>query len=238
MQNLSAVTNDKDVATKEFVEHYGTCSTSAGTQNKTVNIPSLSQLSAGTVIRVNFLNAQSYNGSPTLDVNSLGAKYIRRRTSENAARYEWMAGEIITFIYDGTYWVIADGGISTTTYYGLTKLLTSVTSSSEVLSATPQSINHLAQYMISGAPVYSSSSTYEIGDRVRRGNYIYECKTQISTAEAWNSEHWDELPSLQTQIDGIEGLPAVTASDNGKVLTVVNGAWAAATLPTYQGGVS
>ena len=33
-------------------------------------------------------------------------------------------------------------------------------------------------------------------------------------------------------------LPTVSASDNGKVLTVVNGAWAAANLPTYQGGVS
>lgn len=33
-------------------------------------------------------------------------------------------------------------------------------------------------------------------------------------------------------------LPAVSASDNGKVLTVVNGAWAAANLPTYQGGVN
>jgi hypothetical protein len=33
-------------------------------------------------------------------------------------------------------------------------------------------------------------------------------------------------------------LPSVTSSDNGKVLTVVNGAWAAASLPTYNGGVS
>ncbi len=33
-------------------------------------------------------------------------------------------------------------------------------------------------------------------------------------------------------------LPTVSASDNGKILTVVNGAWAAANLPTYQGGVS
>lgn len=36
----------------------------------------------------------------------------------------------------------------------------------------------------------------------------------------------------------ITGLPAVTASDNGKYLKVVNGVWAAATLPTYNGGVS
>lgn len=33
-------------------------------------------------------------------------------------------------------------------------------------------------------------------------------------------------------------LPSVSASDNGKVLTVVNGAWAAASLPIYNGGVS
>lgn len=34
------------------------------------------------------------------------------------------------------------------------------------------------------------------------------------------------------------GLPAVSASDNGKILKVVNGAWAAATLNVYNGGVS
>lgn len=34
------------------------------------------------------------------------------------------------------------------------------------------------------------------------------------------------------------GLPSVSASDNGKILKVVNGTWAAATLNTYNGGVS
>jgi hypothetical protein len=34
------------------------------------------------------------------------------------------------------------------------------------------------------------------------------------------------------------GVPAVTASDNGKVLMVVSGAWVAAELPVYNGGVS
>lgn len=33
------------------------------------------------------------------------------------------------------------------------------------------------------------------------------------------------------------GLPSVTSSDNGKVLMVVNGAWAKASLPTYDGTV-
>lgn len=35
-----------------------------------------------------------------------------------------------------------------------------------------------------------------------------------------------------------DGLPTVTSSDNGKFLKVVNGAWATATLNTYNGGVS
>lgn len=36
----------------------------------------------------------------------------------------------------------------------------------------------------------------------------------------------------------IPSLPSVTSSDNGKVMMVVNGAWAAASLPTYNGEVS
>lgn len=32
-------------------------------------------------------------------------------------------------------------------------------------------------------------------------------------------------------------LPDVTSSDNGKVLTVVNGSWTKSDLPTYNGGV-
>lgn len=39
---------------------------------------------------------------------------------------------------------------------------------------------------------------------------------------------WTNAPS---------GLPSVSASDNGKILQVVNGAWAVASLPTYNGGV-
>ena len=36
----------------------------------------------------------------------------------------------------------------------------------------------------------------------------------------------------------VAGLPTVTSSDNGKVLMVQSGAWAVASLPVYNGGVS
>lgn len=35
--------------------------------------------------------------------------------------------------------------------------------------------------------------------------------------------------------NNVEALPAVTSSDNGKFLQVVNGAWAAATIPSANG---
>lgn len=42
---------------------------------------------------------------------------------------------------------------------------------------------------------------------------------------------------VQQQIEAIpDELPTVTASDNGKFLRVVSGAWAAETVQTYQGG--
>ena len=41
---------------------------------------------------------------------------------------------------------------------------------------------------------------------------------------------------VKAAIDAV--LPFVTSSDNGKVLMVSNGAWAAANLPLYNGGVT
>ena len=44
--------------------------------------------------------------------------------------------------------------------------------------------------------VYSSSSTYAIGDMVTHNHTIYECTTAITTAEEWNSEHWTIVPII------------------------------------------
>ena len=122
----------------------------------------------------------------------------------NAARYEWIAGEVLKLVYDGTYWVIENGGIATTTYYGDTKLTTSATSESEALALTPKSLNSLALNMIAGYPVYSTSATYEVGARVRYGYNIYKCRTAITTGESWTASHWEALPALQVQLEALE----------------------------------
>lgn len=43
------------------------------------------------------------------------------------------------------------------------------------------------------APVYSSSSTYAIGDYVTYNGVLYCCKSEIDAAESWTSGHWEAV---------------------------------------------
>ena len=90
---------------------YGTCETAAGTAAKVVTISGITSLDEGLSIRVKFTYAQTYDGTPTLNVNNLGAKNIKRVGSINAKQYEWREGEIIDFVYDGLSWIIVKVGI-------------------------------------------------------------------------------------------------------------------------------
>lgn len=181
--------------------YYGTSSTSAGTQTKTVTCSGFT-LETGATIFVKFTYGQTYNGVPKLNVNSTGAINVRYKGDTNGIRYMWSATEVMGFTYDGTYWVAIGRALATTTYYGVTKLTDSASSTSTTTSLTPASLNRAMQYTVTGYPVYSSSSTYAVGDKCRYGNYAYECNTAITTAESWTSAHWTALPDLQTQING------------------------------------
>lgn len=182
---------------------YGTCATGAGTQNKVVTTNSGDfVLEVGSMVRVKFTNAFTYNGTSRLNVDGTGNVDISRVGTTETTRYYVSAGEAIDFVYDGTDYLMARTGTATTTYYGLTKLTTSAYSTSTSTALTPASLNSFAQYVATGLPAYSASSTYERGDRVRYGNYMYECNTDIMTAEAWTAAHWTALDPLLEQIDG------------------------------------
>ena len=103
---------------------YTVCSTAASTQQKEITVDGITSLDEGLSIRVNFVNAQSYNGTPTLKVNTLTAKNIIRRTGETASQYEWKAGDVLDLVYDGTYWVMVNSDniatlAETMTYLGI-----------------------------------------------------------------------------------------------------------------------
>lgn len=178
----------------------GTCATAAATQAKVVECPGFA-LRTNAVVIVKFTNAQSYNGAPTLNINSTGAKTVKSMGSTNAVRYCWNAGEVVGFFYDGTNYVMLEKAIASTTYYGVTKLYTGAGSTSTALALTPASLKNFADASV--CPYYSTSLTYAVGDKVRYGNDIYTCSTAITTAEAWNAAHWTQLPTLQEQIDAL-----------------------------------
>ena len=126
----SQVRNNIGAPAKIDGVYYGTSSTAASTQTKAVTVAGYpSALAAGQKLRVIFSNAQTYNGQPKLKVNSLSAVAITRFGTTGAARYEWQAGEVVDFIYDGTNWVMVGGALANGNYPGKVKLSNAYTSS-------------------------------------------------------------------------------------------------------------
>lgn len=180
---------------------YGTCATGANTQNKVVTTNSGDfALEVGSMVRVKFTNAFTYNGTSRLNVDRTGNVDIARVGTTETTRYYVSAGEVIDFVYDGTDFVMSRTGTATTTYYGLAKLATSAASTSTSLALTPQSLNGMAQHMISGVEPFSASKNYEMGDRVRYGYNIYQATSTVS-AGAWNSAQWQALDPLLDMIE-------------------------------------
>lgn len=86
--------------------HYATCATAAETIAKVATVQNGTfTLDAGVKVSVKFTNANSVD-SPTLNINSTGAKVIRWRNNNLTESQYWTANQIIDFVYDGTYWVM------------------------------------------------------------------------------------------------------------------------------------
>lgn len=100
---------------------YGYCQTGADTVAKTVTVsPSVTELTTGLTIAVKFQYANT-STNPTLNVNSLGAKSIKRygtTAAGTSAASSWNANSVVMLTYDGTYWMLNDW--ENTTYSGMT----------------------------------------------------------------------------------------------------------------------
>lgn len=118
--------------------YYGTCDTAASTAAKVVTCSGF-VLETGAHISVKFTYS-SNKSNPTLNVNGTGAVSIRNLLSVTNARYFWQDGEVVDFVYDGTYYLLVRSGTASTTWYGLTKLSNDVTSTSTALAATANSV--------------------------------------------------------------------------------------------------
>ena len=149
--NVQSDWNESDSTADDFIKNkptiptknlwYATCSTEENTAAKVASTTSNDfTLTTGNMVRVKFENAQAYNGIATLNVDGTGAKDIARLETTKISRYYWTAGEVVDLVYDGTNFVMSNKGTATTTYYGLTKLSSSTSSTSTAIAATPSAV--------------------------------------------------------------------------------------------------
>jgi len=103
--------------------YYGTSSTDATTAIKIVECPEF-QLVAGARISVYFANANDTT-TTQINVNSTGAIYVGYEKKSGGLsglpRNWWRAGQVVDFVYDGTYFLVSTGKADTT-HYGAVKL--------------------------------------------------------------------------------------------------------------------
>lgn len=145
---------------------YGTCPTAAATQAKVVTTTDGNfTLAEGNMVRVKFTNAQTYNGGITLNVDGTGAKSVMRQGTTATVRYFFLAGEVVDFVYDGTNFLAVNEGIATTTYYGVTKLSSSTSSTSTGMAATASAVK-AAYDLANGKSTVSVSQTLTSGTAI------------------------------------------------------------------------
>ena len=93
---------------KSIQTNYANCTTAGGTAAKVVTAPDFT-LYKGATISVKFTYANTV-ANPTLNVNGTGAKYIMVGNSYMSTELSWKAQDVLSFVYDGTYWRMTDCG--------------------------------------------------------------------------------------------------------------------------------
>ena len=145
------------------IYHYGSCSTAAATVEKAVALAGF-VLATGARITVRFTVTNTAS-SPTLNVNSTGAKPIQYRNAAISPGY-LAANHVYEFVYDGAAWeLVGDINTDTNTTYkeattsalGLVKVGTNISVSSGTISVANGSTSAKGVVQLSSAT--NSTST-------------------------------------------------------------------------------
>ena len=193
----------QDGVTGATVNRFGTCSTAAATAAKTVSITTGTfNLEAGAKVSVKFTNANTA-GTPTLNVNSKGAKNIFHKgaqitTGDNKAL---LAG-VCDFIYDGTQWHLVGNYIDSNTTY----------SQGTGISISGTTINH--SNSITAGTVGTSSSTS--GSSVAVPYVIFDAQGHITAT----GTHVHSVTGFQATISDLATIRSNASAGAGAADTI------------------
>lgn len=213
-QGLSANKDYTIVTTKDGLDvltGYGTCSTAAATAAKTASVTGLTALTTGATIHIKFTYGNT-KASPTLNVNSLGAKAIVKWGTTAAGadvNTSWSDGAVVTFTYDGTSWVMNDHIDNTNTWRTVQVNGTSIGSNTLNL----KSGNNITVSRSSGTATFSIPSTTAPTYTV----------TSSSSSNKWSDANivatrWGNVVQIVLRLSGTGS--SVTAGTDGYTGTV------------------
>lgn len=116
----------QDGITGATITRFGTCGVGAGTAAKTVSVTAGTfALAAGSKVTVKFTYANTAN-SPTLNVNSTGAKNIFHQGVQiTSGENKSLLAGVVDFVYDGTQWHLIGNYLNTAD--GATNVVVSAT---------------------------------------------------------------------------------------------------------------
>jgi phage minor structural protein len=191
---------------------YATCGTAAGTAAKVATLSSGTlTLSAGATVAVKFTYANTAS-SPTLNVASKGAKQIRLNGAAlTSTAHYWVAGAVITFAYDGSYWNISDAG-------ALSKAASaqSTADTAKTNAGTAQSTADAAQTAANNAQSTADTAATDAGNAQATANEnaanIAGVNERVAVSETIIQQLSDSISMLVT--DG-NGSSLMTQTENG-----------------------
>ena len=160
---------------------YAVCSTAAGTGAKTATSSTGDfVLQTGAMVRLKCTTANTA-ANPTISIDGSTAKTIQPKSGTSGMAYRWRAQEVIDLVYDGSNFVMSLGPEADTSFYGITKLNSSTSSTSTTEAATPSAVKAVYDATkVYGEQTNITSGTHDLNDYKTAGLYYFSTGATLS----------------------------------------------------------
>ena len=237
---------------------YGTCDTAAGTTTKSVVCSEATSLYAGLTITVKFSTANTAL-VPALNVNSLGVKniWVENAITSTSNCLFWNTNALITFVYDGTQWLVVD---QPTSYYA--SCSTAAATAAKVATVANSVVRKGTRVTVTFTHAHNSTSNATLyitgtSTNANRTVYVNGVVVNNTNGNSWsagesvtfvfNGQYWyasiEPKGNVEISINTIS-YPNQTATlkatlfVNGKVVTPTSYQWSYGDAPTAISGAT
>lgn len=155
---------------------FGTCNDAADVVEKTGDCPDFHTLQTGAMVLMKFMHNNTAT-LPRININGTGLKYIVNVGRTAVGTNYWRPEQTVILIYDGVYWVALTMPLADTTYFGITKLSTSTSSTSLSTAATSSAVK--AAYDRNSWPSISLTSPLAVSSGGTGASYASAARTNL-----------------------------------------------------------